>query len=570
MLVNVRARVSFRSSDDDDDVVTSAAPLDATLKKKLAPRQAPSSRRAGTKVEGAPLSSKPASDPVAQEPAKEAPASAASTSSAGNASPATPSAAPPIGALPKPPKITGEIDLLLPDPLDAPTLPAAPSPIAKAAAKVDSVTRPSAPLSALGAAPAAKPASPAKPPSQPAPKSTEGAPAKAPSIPAPSKAPSIPAPAPHAEAKAARPPSQPAPAPVKVPVPAKAPEPAKAPVVAKAPEAAKASVAPKAPEPAKAPAIAKAPEPAKAPAPVAKTPEPAKAPEVPKAPEPAKAPEAAKAPEVTKAPEPAKTPAFAKAPEPAKAPPAPEPAKAAPKLGDVSLDEVSGLGDLPVDAQEELVRAARIEALGPDEEVSGFGVGVLIEGEAVVCATIVDAPACKVIRGALVPSRGSLGEAVSIRVVAGPRGAKVAVWDQALIEGTLRACPWVLDELGAEADRIQARAGATMGALGDLDEGAREALLDRLTVRAYGPNAPVLESGATQLGVMLVGAGSIEHAGATSRAGDWVLQREVMSKQPAPHALRAGASGALVLTAEARVAQELLLTVPPLAELLSG
>jgi hypothetical protein len=225
--------------------------------------------------------------------------------------------------------------------------------------------------------------------------------------------------------------------------------------------------------------------------------------------------------------------------------------------------------------QRRLVALARVEALSADEEVSSFGAALLLAGEASVCATIVDTPACRAVKGTLVPSRGSLAEAVGIRVVAGSQGAKVAIWDQPMIEDALKSCPWVLDELVSRADRIQALAGATMGPLGEIDEASRGELLDRLTVHFAQPFETLVEAGGETLGIAIVGGGVVElgAAGATAarslHPGETLFARAVLEGQRAPRSAQAGASGALVLLGEAKIAHALMASSPPLAALLA-
>jgi hypothetical protein len=241
----------------------------------------------------------------------------------------------------------------------------------------------------------------------------------------------------------------------------------------------------------------------------------------------------------------------------------------------VPLDEVDAFSDLPPEMQHRLVALARVEALSADEEVSGFGAALLLSGEAAVCATIVDTPACRAVKGTLVPSRGSLAEAVGIRVVAGSQGAKVAIWDQPAIEDALKSCPWVLDELVSRADRIQALAGATMGALGEIDEASRSELLDRLTVHFAQPGESLVEDGGETLGLAIIGGGAVDLGakGATAaqslHPGELLFARAVLAKQRAPRSAHASASGALVLIGEAKIARELMTSSPPLASLLS-
>ncbi|MEP7124385.1 MAG: hypothetical protein ABJE95_25885, partial [Byssovorax sp.] len=249
---------------------------------------------------------------------------------------------------------------------------------------------------------------------------------------------------------------------------------------------------------------------------------------------------------------------------------------AAPTLIDgLPLDEVDAFVDLPTEMQQHLVALARIEALSADEEVSSFGAALLLAGEASVCATIVDTPACRAVKGTLVPSRGSLSEPVGIRVVAGSQGARVAIWEQPVIEDALRSCPWVLDELITRADRIQALAGATMGPLGEVDEASRNELLDRLTVHFAQPFESLIDDSGDTLGVAIVGGGVVElaaHGDLAATAlhpGETLFARAVIEGRPAPRGAAAGASGALVLLGEAKIARELMVSSPPLASILS-
>jgi len=257
--------------------------------------------------------------------------------------------------------------------------------------------------------------------------------------------------------------------------------------------------------------------------------------------------------------------------------PAPAKAESRPNIGGLPLDEVDAFVDLPPDMQQHLATIARLETLAADEEVSGFGAALLFEGTAQVCATIVDAPASRATVGTLVPSRGSLADGVALRVVAGENGAKVAVWEPSVVEDALKSCPWVLDELVERADRLQALAGATMGPLGDLDESDRDALLNRLTLHVAAPDEVIAVAGERPAGIMLVGAGSISLleggvpvSKSGVRPGELLFGRSVLEGSPAPCEARAGASGALLLTGERGIAQELFVTSPPLIPFLSG
>jgi CRP-like cAMP-binding protein len=245
-------------------------------------------------------------------------------------------------------------------------------------------------------------------------------------------------------------------------------------------------------------------------------------------------------------------------------------------VGGLPLERADALSDLPHAVQAALAARARIDSLGPDEEVSGFGAALVVGGDAAVCATIVDAPAERLHAGAVVPSRGNLGDAgVALRVVAGQSGARVAVWDWPVLEAAIAAHPLVSGELRDRADRLQALAGTTMGPLGDLDETYRNLAVERLVVRLVRAGEVFVEKGMTLGGLAIVGAGELELRDGDAVVGeagpgDLLFPGAVLQGLAAPATARAGASGALLLVGERALAHELLVTVPPLVEILSA
>ena len=487
---------------DDEEVVTSAAPLDASLTKKVEPR---------------PPRNKVARPIAAPAPGQLAQA-AAVVPSKGLSVPPPPSN-PPVAA----PKAT--------PPAPPPAKPAPPPPAPPPAIAIAIEALP------VAAAPVVAPSSPA--PSKPAAPPIVASPAAA-SRPSVIPPPAMPWPAPGAARPSAPPPPAVAASP-RPPPPVAAVEAVAAPTVA-APTVAAAS-SPSVAPPAPAPHRVSVP-----PAPVSVRPAKLSVPPPPALPN---------LPKVTAG--------SAKSVPPA-----------APTLLDgLPLDEVDAFVDLPPEMQQRLVALARIEALSADEEVSSFGAALLLAGEASVCATIVDTPACRAVKGTLVPSRGSLSEPVGIRVVAGSHGARVAIWEQPIIEDALKSCPWVLDELVTRADRIQALAGATMGPLGEVDEASRNELLDRLTVHFAQPFESLVDDSGDTLGLAFVGGGVVElaaHGDLAAKAlhpGETLFARAVIEGRPAPRAAAAGASGALVLLGEAKIARELMASSPPLAALLA-
>ncbi len=262
-------------------------------------------------------------------------------------------------------------------------------------------------------------------------------------------------------------------------------------------------------------------------------------------------------------------------PEPDAAPPAED---AGPQLEGVSLAEVAGLEDLPPEAQETFASQARVEVLDIDEEVSQFAVALILDGWVSIMPAIADAACAHASRGDVVFTSGSLEDSVSLRVVAGESDTRVAVWDAASLEEATGDCPWVADELRVVADRFQALAGAAMGPLGDrLDDGLRAEVTKRCEVKRLLPGEVIVEVGAELPGMHIVGVGRVEIVDAEGErvadelaAGDFLFASEVMSHGSAPATARAGEGGALILFADRMTAHELLVSVPPLLEILAS
>jgi hypothetical protein len=232
-----------------------------------------------------------------------------------------------------------------------------------------------------------------------------------------------------------------------------------------------------------------------------------------------------------------------------------------------ALDGVEAFADVPTETRVRLAALAKVEVLGADDEVSAFGAALIVEGGASVCATIVDEPVSRAAPGTFVPTRGTFAEAVALRVVAGPAGARVAVWDQAVIDDALRTCPWVLEDLVSRADRLQALAGATMGPLGELDEPTRDHVLSRLVVRVASAHETVAAGGAA---AALVCVGSVELS--PSEAGKLSIVRagEVLFPREGAQSARAGVQGAILLVGDALVAAELVAGPALLASLFAS
>lgn len=252
-------------------------------------------------------------------------------------------------------------------------------------------------------------------------------------------------------------------------------------------------------------------------------------------------------------------------------PPAPEPAR--PQL---DLENVESFADLPDDAREAFAAAAKLDRLAESDEVSHFALAYLVEGEVDVAATVVDAPAMRLVKGAVLRSRGTTNEAVPMRLVATNEGALVATWSDGAVEKAFKSCPWVEEDLRTAADRMLTLVGITIGPLGErLDASIREAIVGRLTMRTLSPGEVVVNAGETVPGLLLVGIGELELAkpsgeNAIVASGEFLFPTEVLGAGSAPYTARAGAGGALVMFGDRHVAQELLVTCPPLLEVFAG
>jgi hypothetical protein len=92
-----------------------------------------------------------------------------------------------------------------------------------------------------------------------------------------------------------------------------------------------------------------------------------------------------------------------------------------------------------------------------------------------------------------------------------------------------------------------------------------------------GPDVKVVKQGENVRAFILLGAGELSlRAGegpdapeiGTVELGEIVFAPELLQRQPAPSTLRAGPKGALVIVVTRGATEELLVTVPPLLELL--
>jgi hypothetical protein len=255
---------------------------------------------------------------------------------------------------------------------------------------------------------------------------------------------------------------------------------------------------------------------------------------------------------------------------------APLPPEEDPHVGGVLLGEVHGLEDVPPEGQAILAREARLERLGVDEEISAFGLALVLRGAVKVMPAIADLACARAAKGEIVWSEGNLEDGVALRLVAGEDATEVAVWDAELLKGIVRDYPWVVEDLRNLADRFQALAGVAMGPMGErLDDSLRAMVTDRCEIKRLLPGELLTTQGKGVGGMYIMAAGRLEimngdQVDSELGPGDFLFGAQVLSNGKAPNDARAGKGGALVLFASRSIAHELLLSVPPLLEIFAS
>jgi len=287
------------------------------------------------------------------------------------------------------------------------------------------------------------------------------------------------------------------------------------------------------------------------------------------APQPAADP-AKKAPTTMPPPAPAPPKVAAVAPAPVE----PAPVSGPPRVGGIALESIDALADLPTDVHRALVRAATVEELAAGDVRVDFGAALVLAGEVSVFAAKGEGPGQEAKSPAFVPSRGSLAQGVELRLVAGSSGATIARWTSDFFEETLRSCSWVLDDCHVTADRLQARAGLTLGALAQVDAQTRDRIADRLEARVVEPGEVVTEENGPMPGIVFIVGGSLELVEGDAvvgelHAGEPLFPDALWAGAPAPLTARAAANGALLLVGDRRSALELADEVPIVNEILS-
>ena len=247
-----------------------------------------------------------------------------------------------------------------------------------------------------------------------------------------------------------------------------------------------------------------------------------------------------------------------------------------PAAAPLDLDDVDAFADLPDDARTAFAAAATIHTLAEGDEIGTFALAYVLSGTFDVAATVVDAPAVRLSAGAVLRSRGTTAVGIPMRLISAQGEGVVATWSDEAVEAAFRTIPWVDEDLRAAADRVQTLVGITIGPLGErLDMSIRELIMSRLTMKPLAPSEVVVPAGEAVPGLLLVGVGELElvkddEVTGVVSSGDFLFPTEVLGAGSAPATARAGAGGALVMFGDRAIAQELLVTCPPLLEVFAG
>lgn len=239
------------------------------------------------------------------------------------------------------------------------------------------------------------------------------------------------------------------------------------------------------------------------------------------------------------------------------------------------LSGIEALSDLPDDVRDTLAQHGKVQELERGDEVSGFALAVVLMGPVDVAAANIDAPALRLDTGAVLRNSATIERVARLRLIAAGESVRVVTWDEPEVETAFGSCPWVEDELRAAADLTHALVGVTLGRLGErLDATLRAEITGKLHLRTLASHEIFVQAGASIPGFLIVGAGELELLTPNGevrelavRAGDFLFPSEVLRAAAAPSTVRAAETGALVLMCDRRVAQELLVTCPPLLEI---
>lgn len=238
------------------------------------------------------------------------------------------------------------------------------------------------------------------------------------------------------------------------------------------------------------------------------------------------------------------------------------------------VEHVEGLDEIPDDARNSLIDAARAVPLSADQSIPAPAAIMVLTGEVEVRsanhAVRIDVIAPGQMR-MLAPVAPADSELV---IVGGVGGARVLAVSAERVERLRKHAPWVVQELEPASDDVHVVAGALRGKLGRrLDGDVLEQILDCTDVVRLAPSVVVVKKGEPVRALIVVGAGELalrSDDGPEGRvvAGEILFARELLEHSAAPAQVRAGPAGALLLVATRASTAELLGRAESLVELL--
>jgi CRP-like cAMP-binding protein len=164
-------------------------------------------------------------------------------------------------------------------------------------------------------------------------------------------------------------------------------------------------------------------------------------------------------------------------------------------------------------------------------------------------------------------------------VVGGRKGARILSLPSSAVDELRAAAPWVVQDLEPLSDDLHVVAGAIRGPIGKrLDDALLGAILSRADTMRLPPGATVVKQGELVRALVIVGAGNLslrssddaeaKETGSIEQ-GDVLFPSELLQRTKAPSTVRAGENGAVVLVATRAATEELMMTYPPLLDILS-
>ena len=133
------------------------------------------------------------------------------------------------------------------------------------------------------------------------------------------------------------------------------------------------------------------------------------------------------------------------------------------------------------------------------------------------------------------------------------------------IRPALEGGKWVVCDRFADSTRVY------QGILSNVDP----RIIARLEMKPLSPSEIIVTEGEAVPGLLLVGVGELElvkedKVSGVVGSGEFLFPTEVLGAGSAPTTARAGPGGALVMFGDRALAQELLVTCPPLLEVFAG